>query len=274
MKSKTLLVFSLCIGLLVSNAAEGQGLVNKLKQKAAQVAEKAVEKKVDEKLGIDKSGNNNPPNNSGNNGSVYSEPERGSSGRPVNRTGSGLVSTPPDVNENLKDAEAAYKSGNFGQARAAVQQAMLGVEMEIGKEVLALLPKEAGGLKANEENDQVTSAGWGWVGLTIVREYGDEEKQLRATVANNSAWMSAVNMYLNSGYGQTTGGQQSWKQIKVKGHRGIIEYSDESGYKLSIPIGQSSLLVFEGINFANEQEVIVAVSPFDIDGIKKKLGEQ
>jgi hypothetical protein len=152
---------------------------------------------------------------------------------------------------------------------------MLGVEMEIGLKLLKSLPETVGGLPKQAEQDQVTSSGWGWTGLTIKREYSKEDKQLTFTLANNSVMMSAVNLFLtNGGYGQTTGGQQNWKQTKVKGNRAVIEYDDSSGYKLSVPIGQSSLLILEGINFANEQEMMAAANQFDFDMIKKTLGEK
>jgi hypothetical protein len=83
-----------------------------------------------------------------------------------------------------------------------------------------------------------------------------------------------VNAYLSGGYAQQTGGQQNWKQTKVKGYRAVIEYSEGSGYELSVPIGQSSVIVFEGINFASESEMMKAAEVFDIDAIKKELGEQ
>ena len=87
--------------------------------------------------------------------------------------------------------------------------------------------------------------------------------------------MAGVNAYLASGgYAQQTNGEQNWKQTKLKGYRAIIEYSDGSGYKLSVPIGQSSIIVFEGVNFATEQEMMKAAEVFNIDGIKKELGEQ
>ena len=82
-------------------------------------------------------------------------------------------------------------------------------------------------------------------------------------------------MYLaNGGYAQNTNGQQNWKQTKVKGYRAVIEYNESSGYKLSVPVGQSSIIIFEGINFANEQEMMNAANQIDIDGIKKHLGEK
>lgn len=261
MKSKRFLL--LCALLVVAIAGQGQGLVGKLKQKAANAAEKAIDKKIDKKTGGTGNDTGNQPS------------ETGDNNRPANKGGGGLISTPPDVKANLADAENSYKSGSYGEARYAMQQAMLGVELEIGQRVLKSLPETVSGMKKEATRDQVTSTGWGWAGLTIQREYNLEDKQLRATIANNSAWMSSLNTYLaNSGYAQQTNGQQTWKQTKVKNHRAVIEYDESTGYKLSVPLGQSSLIVWEGVNFASEQEMMSAANAFDIDGIKKMLGEQ
>ena len=265
MHSKILLIG---VALVMSCTVNAQGLLGKLKQKAEQAAENAAEKKAREKAGISNGGNGQ--SDSGNSGSTNS-----GSGNPSNKGGGGLVTTPPDVKANLTDAESAYKSNSYGDARYAVQQAMLGVEMEIGNKVLKSLPETVSSLPYQKESDKVTSTGWGWAGLTIQRDYLKEDKQLRTIIANNSAWMSAVNMYLaNGGYSQTTGGEQNWKQTKVKGHRAVIEYNESSGYKLSVPLGQTSLIVWEAVNFASEQEVMTAANAFDIDGLIKTLGEK
>lgn len=229
-----------------------------------------MEDKAKEKVGIT---DEDEHENAGQSSGSSTSPENRN--RPSNKGGGGLVSTPPNVNQNLSDAEAAYKAGSYGEARYAVQQAMLGVEMEIGKKVLEMLPSSVSGLDKVEESDQVTSTGYGWAGLTIHREYLKGDKELTTTVANNSVWMSAVNMYLaNGGYAQSTNGEQNWKQTKVKGNRAIIEYDDNTGYKLSVPLGQTSLIVFEGVNFSSEQDMMAAANAFDIDAIKKMLGEK
>ena len=267
MKIKVLL--ACLITVFFAFQANAQGFVNKLKQKADQAASKALEKKAKEKIGItdDPAPENSDQQQSGNSSDTRN--------RPSNKGGGGLVSTPPDVKQNLADAESSYKAGSYGEARYAVQQAMLGVEMEIGKKVLEMLPVTVNGLDKVTEADQVTSSGYGWAGLTIHRQYLKDDKEFTATVANNSAWMSAVNMYMaNGGYSQTTNGEQNWKQTKVKGHKAIIEYDESSGYKLSVPLGQTSLIVWEGVNFASEQEMMSAANSFDIDGIKKMLGEK
>ncbi len=253
-------VATLALGVVISWPGNSQGIVNRLKQKASQATEKAIEKQID------------PKSNSGNQGSSSGN----QSDNPTNTTGAGLVINPPDVKQNLAEADASFKSGNYSDARYAVRQAMLGVEMEIGQKVLASLPESVMGLKKEAESDKVTSMGYGWVGLTIHREYAAGNKHLSVDIANNAAWMSAVNAYLASGgYAQqSSSGQQNWKQTKVKGYKGVIEYNEGSGYKLSVPIGQSSLIVWQGINFATEQDMMNAANAFDIDGIKNKLGEK
>jgi hypothetical protein len=64
------------------------------------------------------------------------------------------------------------------------------------------------------------------------------------------------------------------KQVKVQGNKAIISYEDSKGYSLVVPIGQSSMVVWECINFANEDEVMSAANTFKIDDIKKSLGEK
>lgn len=267
MKTKVLLACLVAVSFATSAGA--QGFVNKLRQKADEAASKALERKAKEKAGIPEGTDNSSPDTQA---GTTTNTNRS---KPSNRGGGGLVSTPPDVKQNLSEAETSYKAGSYGEARYAVQQAMLGVEMEIGKKVLEMLPETVSGLDKVAEADQVTSSGYGWAGLTIYREYLKDDRQVTATIANNSAWMSAINMYLaNGGYSQTTNGEQNWKQTKVKGHKAIIEYDDNTGYKLSVPLGQTSLIVWEAVNFTTEDEMMAAANSFDIDGIKNMLGEK
>lgn len=259
-----ILVFA---GLYLSQHQASGQLLNKMKQQLEDKAGKAVDRAVN--------GNTSTPSQPGSSAGSSGTATGTSSRRAVNKEGAGLISTPPDVKQNLADAENYFKSGKYSETRQAVQQAMLGVEMEIGRKILRSLPESISGLKKNAEVEQVTSTGWGWSGLTILRQYdNNDDKELRVTVANNAAWMSAVNLYFANTQAQTSGGKQNWKQISVKGNRAILEYDDGSGYKLSVPFGQTSLLVYEGVNFKNEQEMMAAANAVDIDQIKKMLGEK
>jgi hypothetical protein len=276
MKQHYVLLFAVVFELGIST---GQSQVlNKLKSKGDQKAGEAIDKLFSgkDKKKADQSTGQTGTNGTAENGYNGSGISTGGSNNPSNKSGGGLSSTPPDVKQNLNDAETSYKAASYGEARYALQQAMLGVELEIGSQILKSLPEIISGLNKVGEEDQVTSTGAGWAGLTILRKYSDDkEKQLTVTIANNAMWMSDVNMYFSSGgYAQTNGGEQKWKQTKVKGNRAIIEYDESSGYKLSVPIGQSSLIVYDGINFTTEAEMMKAAEALDIDGIKKMLGEQ
>lgn len=256
-----------CIALCCYSSSQAQ-LLKKLKQKAEQVGNKVIDKKVDDAI----YGNTG---NSSNNTSSGGSSTTTTYGKPSNKGGGGLVSTPPDVKENLTNAETAFKGSNFGETRYAIQQAMLGIELQIGTGILRSLPVTIGDIKADSAQDQVTSTGWGWAGLTIQRVYITGEKQLTFTIANNAMWMQAVNMFLaNNGYAQQTNGQQNWKQTRIKGYKAVIEYNNNTGYKLSVPLGQTSLLMYEGINFSTEQDFMNAANKIDIDAIKKALGEK
>lgn len=260
--------------LAINGYAQLPGL-NRLKNKAAGSAEQKASEEIDKLFGGKKK-TNDPNNPNSGQGGTNPDAESGGGNNPGNNSGGGLISTPPDVLQNLTDADGAFKRSAWGEARYSVQQAMLGVELEIGNKILKSLPENVGALKRDASADQVASMGFGWAGLTIHREWnGGKDQELRVTVANNSAWMSAVNVYLSSGgYAQQTGGQQNWKQTKIKGYRAIIEYDEGSGYKLSVPLGQSSLIVYEGVNFATEPDFMTACNVIDIETIKKQLGEQ
>lgn len=259
------------VAFCMLSTANSQGFLKKIKEKAQQTADKVIDKKIDNAVGVD---NNNTSNNGDN---PMSTESIGRKGKPVNKTGEGLISTPPNVNDNLSSAETAFKAAKYSDARYAVRQAMLGVQMEIGKKILESLPETISGLKKDPASDQVTSAGWGqgWSGLTIQRDYNLDDKQLSFTIANNSLWMQAINNYFtNSAYMQTTGGEQKMKQVQVQGEKAIIEFDASSGYKLSVPVGQTTLLVYEGVNFANEQDFMNAVNQIKIESIKTQLGEK
>ena len=264
-------MFTCCaVAVLMLPAAYGQGILKKIKDKAQQTTDKIIDKKIDDAVGTNN--NNNGPNSG-----TPDMSSVGRSGKPSNKSGEGLISTPPNVNDNLASAETAFKASKYSDARYSVRQAMLGVQMEIGKKILEGLPETISGLKKDVSSDKVTSAGWGmgWSGLTIQRDYKQDDKQLSFTIANNAMWMQAVNMYFtNSGYMQTSGGEQKWKQTKVQDEKAIIEFDASTGYKLSIPVGQTTLLVYEGINFANEQDFMNAVNQIKIAAIKTQLGEK
>jgi hypothetical protein len=200
------------------------------------------------------------------------------SGAPVNKTGGGLTNTtPPDVNQQIADAEKSQAAGDYSDARYSIQQALMGIELQIGKEILQSLPATVTGLQKDTLQNKVMSTQWGWNNLTIQSVYKKGDQQMTVTIGNNTMYSGFVSMYFNNAaYMQTSsnGNDQNVKQTKVKSYKALITYDDSKGYTLMVQLGQSSLIVWECINFATEQDVMNAANVFDIDGIKKMLGEQ
>jgi hypothetical protein len=254
MKRKVLPVLLLC-GVLVYKPCDAQ-LLKKIKDKVNQAANKAT----------------------GNNDSQTSQTgsSNGNSGGPTNKGGAGLTNTPPpDVNQQMADAEKSYDANKYSDARYSVQQALMGVEIQLGRELLKSLPSEVNSLPKDTMQDKVMSTQWGWANMTIQRVYYDgKEKQITTTIGNNGLYAGLVNVYFNNAYVQADANQQNVKQTKVKDYKALISYDQSKGYTLIVPIGQSSMIVWEYVNFADENEVMSAATKFDIDEIKKKLGEK
>jgi hypothetical protein len=198
-------------------------------------------------------------------------------GSPTNNKGAGLTNTtPPDVNQEIADAEKSQAATQYSDARYSLQQALMGIELQIGKEILQSLPATVTGLQKDTTQNKVMSTQWGWNNLTIQSVYKKADQQMTVTIGNNGVYSGFVNMYFNSSYMQTNsnGNNQNAKQTKVKGNKAVITYDNSKGYTLLVPLGQSSLIAWECVNFATEQDVMNAANAFDIDSIKKMLGEK
>ena len=201
-----------------------------------------------------------------------------SSGSPQNHTGGGLTNTtPPDVKEQIADAEKEQAAGNYSEARYSVQQALMSIELQIGKQILQSLPSAVSGLQKDTMENKVMSTQWGWNNLTIHSVYKKGDQQMTVTIGNNAMYSGIVNMYFGSAmYAQTSnnGENTNVKQTKLKGNKAVICYDESSGYSLIVPLGQTSVIAWECVNFKDEAAVMSAANSFDIDGIKKMLGEK
>ncbi len=191
-----------------------------------------------------------------------------------NRRGAGLDRAAPDVAQNIMDAGEALGSSDYMMAKNAIKNALWGVELEIGQRVLEKLPQTVKGMPHDETDDRVSSTGAGFMGLIIERRYkGDEGMQVRTTIGNDAMLLGIAGLYLADGYFVHEHDDPSRKQIRFKEHRAVIQYDDYDGYTLSVPFGQSSVILINGVNFENETQFMAAANEFDLEIIKKELGE-
>ncbi len=266
---KRVLYFCLLLAaVMFTNTAQPQGFLKKIKDKVSKSVDKAIGNEAEKKAGL-------PPDSEGStNNSTAGSP---SSGKPSNKGGGGLSNTePPDVKVQMAEAETAHSAKNYSDARYSLQQALMGVEIQLGRQILKSLPATSVALNADTLQDKVMSTQWGWSNLSIQRVYKNgADKQMTITIGNAGIYAGLYSMYFaNAGMMEANGNKQNFKQVRVKGNKAVIQYDDSKGYTLAVSLGQTSMIVWECINFANEQEVMTAANGFDIDGIKKMLGEQ
>jgi hypothetical protein len=192
-----------------------------------------------------------------------------------NRRGGGLSQTIPDVNLHINEARSSYVSKNYTASKSALRQALWGVELEMGQNVLKSLPETVGSVKVDTERDRVSSSGIGFVGLLIERRYsGGDDMELAVSVGSDSGLFGIAGIAAASGmYVQSTD-ETNYKQIRFQDHNAYISFDDYDGYRLSVPFGQSSIFILQGINYENETEFMTSAGNFSIQTIKQKLGEQ
>lgn len=252
----------LLIGFLASATVQAQGsLIRKIQNKAEDKIVDKIFKDSDESKQAETQG-------------VEPVSDSESSSPTRNRKGGGLSQSIPDVNQNITDAEVAYNKKSYTESKAAVRQALWGVELEMGRNLLKSMPETVEGLKAVPEEDRVSSTGIGFVGLVIERIYrGKDDMELRTSIGNDAALLGLAGMYMMGGVYQSTD-ETNQKKIRFKDHSAVIAFDDYDGYTLSVPFGQSSIFVLKGANFDNENDFMAAANNFDINKIKKELGEQ
>lgn len=261
---KKLLLSALLIFFCAGIQCQAQSKwLKRAKEKLERKGDKAVDDLLNGKKKGGQSGNTNGGNNpSGNNG--FGNGANGSRGERDN--------TPPPVNGSIKDAQNALSSSDYSDTRYYIQQALWGIEYELGKQVLKNMPSSIGSANSKAENDVITSAGYGFVGLNISRTYEGNGLSLRAQLVNGSAISSSYNMVL-SNPGLYNSSDSDYKATRVNDYKAVIEYTSR-GYNVAIPFGQSSAFVLETSGFKSEQEAVAAAEKFDIDEFKKVLGEQ
>jgi hypothetical protein len=219
-----------------------------------------IDKAVDEKIG--KSDDNNDTGSKNN------------SDKPEQKSGGGLDASLDDVPEALSQASTDYNNKSYKSARSSLQRAMRTLEIKMGQDVLTSLPETVKNLPAEKNNDEVTSQGSSWAGLTIKRDYRKDDAWIAITVYNSSmAGMANQAMY-SGAYSSNAENDPNQKPVTIKGKEGYITFSESSGYSISLSIGQQTYAVIEGVNVASESEMKSIAESFDYDKITKLLGDQ
>ncbi len=181
---------------------------------------------------------------------------------------------PPDVRMQIYNANQAFSNDSYTEARFYIQQAIMGIELEMGYQILASMPETVLQIQADQSQDEVYSTGAGFVGMTISREYPGDEGLIKASIGNNSALYSYVGMQASYNTQMMAGGDEDTKVIRYKGSKAYLKVDDYNGFEMMIPFGQSSVFVLMCSLCESEEQLMQAADLFDIAEFKSLLGEQ
>jgi hypothetical protein len=166
----------------------------------------------------------------------------------------------------MTEAKSSYSSGNLSDARFAMEQMLHDIDMEIGKQILLLLPEKVNGLTANAKNDNVNGMASGFAsGLYVSRTYGVENKTASIDIINNSPMINSINAMLSLPFiGRSSDANQ--KVVKVQGYKSILNKTvnnkDKISYELQVPFN-NTLMTFK-VDDINETDFLKAADSIPI----------
>lgn len=161
----------------------------------------------------------------------------------------------------IATAQSSYTAGKLDETHFALQQALMEVDMIIGREVLKLLPPAMDTMPANTTLDNVSS-NQGFVGATIFRSYGKSAQKADLSIISNSPLVATMNSLLNTPLMGAMMQDPNNKTVKVQGYKGRLtktagSIEGQTDYELQIPLG-SALISFKAGNCTESQLLTLA----------------
>ncbi|WP_461491030.1 hypothetical protein [Pontibacter sp. HJ8] len=174
-----------------------------------------------------------------------------------------------DFSKSMKEAQTAYASGDLSNSRFAMEQMLRNLDMEIGKEILKLLPAKMEDRTANVKDDNVTGSGGGMgMGLYVHRTYGSEAKMTTLDIINNSPLINSLQAMLSIPF-IANSGDGTQKVVKVQGYKAVLNKVEgegtKTGYELQIPL-QNTLLTLRADD-TQEDTILKMVNSLPLEKI-------
>lgn len=173
-----------------------------------------------------------------------------------------------DFTKNVSTARSAYAAGKLQDSRFAMEQMLRDLDIEIGKEILKLLPTKVGTRNANTASDNVNGTS-GFTGLFVERHYGTDPNNASIEIINNSPLINSIGLILAAPMMH----DQNQKVIKVQGYKALLTKNQntetgKTGYELQIPMNNTLITV--RITETTETEITAAANTIPLAKIAEK----
>ncbi|HJP64265.1 MAG TPA: hypothetical protein VJ844_12540 [Mucilaginibacter sp.] len=178
-----------------------------------------------------------------------------------------------DFAKAMATAKTSYSAGKLEETHFALQQAMQEVDLVVGREVLKLLPPKLDAMETVAKDDNVTS-NIGYIGATIHRAYGKDNRKADISIISNSPLVAMTNTILNT---PMLGGMMNdgkTKTVKVQGYKARLERqagstADKNDYELQIPLG-SAMITFK-VDDCTDTQILAFADTIPLQKIAKLI---
>lgn len=161
-----------------------------------------------------------------------------------------------EFNKQLASARTAYSSGKLDDSRFAMQQMLQELDILTGKEILKILPQKMNEQAAVSAEDNVSGAS-NFLGITIHREYGTDDKAVQLDIITHSPMIGSINAILSLPF---VAGSADYKVIRLEGYKALIQKNGtgaETEYELQLPLN-NSLITLKAPGASQDQIIKMA----------------
>ena len=173
----------------------------------------------------------------------------------------------------IKEAQTFLANKQYKDAQLSLQDAVNQINLLIAEQVVAAMPDEINGLKAETGNQSSTTGMFGG-GIQISKSYNnttDEGNDADVNIIANSPMLTAMSMYISN----PTMLGPDYKSVRIGTQRAILKSEmdgDNRSTEIQIPLS-TTLITIEMKGFASEPAELDFVNKLGIDKVKVALGE-
>lgn len=178
-----------------------------------------------------------------------------------------------DADTFIKEAQTFLANKQYKDAQLSLQDAINQINLLMAEQVVAAMPDEVNGLKAESDHNSSTAGMFGG-GIQISKSYKNpsvDGNDVDVNIIANSPMLSAMSMYISNP--AMLG--PDYKSVRIGTQRAILksEMNDNSrSTEIQIPLS-TTLITIELNGFATEAVELDFVNKLGIDKVKIALGE-